>query len=64
VGFPFVAVAINLLSVTWFRYFRFKRELVITIRMKWPNLLIAVIGSALAAFYVMHLLADTVLGKG
>ena len=64
VGFPFVAVAVNLLSVSWFRYYRWKRELVISIRMRWPNILIAIIGSALAAFYVMHLLADTLLGKG
>ena len=64
VGFPFVAVAVNLLSISWFRYYRFRREFVISIRMRWPNILIAIIGSALAAFYILHLLADTLLGRG
>ena len=62
VGFPFVAVAVNLLSISWYRYYPFRRELVISIRMRWPNILIAIIGSALAAFYILHLLADTLLG--
>ena len=62
VGFPFVAVAVNLLSISWYRYYHFRRELVISIRMRWPNILIAIIGSALAAFYILHLLADTLLG--
>ena len=62
VGFPFVAVAVNLLSISWYRYYHFRHELVISIRMRWPNILIAIIGSALAAFYILHLLADTLLG--
>lgn len=61
VGFPFVAVAINLLSISWFRYDHFRRELSITVRLRWPNLLIVIIGGALAAFYVLHLLADTLI---
>ena len=61
VGFPFVAVAVNLLSISWYRYYHFRRELVISVRMRWPNILIAIIGSALAAFYILHLLADTLL---
>ena len=63
VGFPLVAVAVNLLSISWYRYFHFRRELVISIRMRLPNLLIAIIGSVLAAFYILHLLADTLLGR-
>jgi hypothetical protein len=63
VGFPFVAVAVNLLSISWFRYYHFKKELVISVRMRWPNILIAIIGSALAAFYILHLLADTLLRR-
>lgn len=61
VGFPFVAVAVNLLSITWYRYYHLRHELVISIRMRWPNILIAIAGSALAAFYILHLLADTLL---
>ena len=63
VGFPFVAVAVNLLSISWYRYYHFRRELVISIRMRWQNLLIAIIGGALAAFYILHLLADTLSGR-
>jgi hypothetical protein len=63
VGFPFLAIAVNLLSVSWFRYYHFKKELVISVRMRWPNLLIAIIGGALAAFYILHLLADTLLKR-
>lgn len=61
VGFPFIAVIVNLLAITWFRYYPSRRELTISVRMRWPNILIAVIGSALAAFYILHLLADDVL---
>jgi len=64
VGFPFVAVILNLLAITWFRYDRTRKELNITLRMRWVNVVIAVAGSALAAFYVLHLLADTILGNG
>jgi hypothetical protein len=64
VGFPFVAIAVNLLSISWFKYYRWNRELVISIRMRWPNILITVIAGALAAFYILHLLADTLLGRG
>jgi hypothetical protein len=64
VGFPFVAVAVNLLSISWFRYYHHRKELVISIRMRWVNILIAIIGGALAAFYILHLLADTLLGQG
>lgn len=62
VGFPFVAVAVNLLSISWYRYYPIRRELVVSLRMRWPNILIAVIGGAIAAFYILHLLADTLSG--
>jgi hypothetical protein len=29
--------------------------------MRWPNIIIVIIGSALSAFYILHLLADTLL---
>jgi hypothetical protein len=64
VGFPLLAVILNMLAITWLRYDRTRKELNITLRMRWINILIALIGSALASFYVLHLLADTILGKG
>ena len=64
VGFPLLAVILNLLSITWYRYDRARKELTITVRMRWINVLIAIAGNALASFYVLHLLADTILGKG
>ena len=63
VGFPFIAVVLNLLAVTYYRYSPIRRELTITVRMKWPNLVIAIAGCALASFYILHLLADTLLNK-
>jgi hypothetical protein len=63
VGGPLLAVIFNLLAITWYRYDRARKELTITLRMRWTNILIVVIGSALASFYVIHLLADTILGK-
>jgi hypothetical protein len=64
VGFPLVAVAVNLLSISYYRYHRFRREFTITIRLRWWNLIIAIIGAGLAAFYILHLLADTLLARG
>lgn len=64
VGFPVLAVILNLLAITWYRYDRVRRELTVTVRMRWINVLIVIAGSALASFYVLHLLADTILGKG
>lgn len=63
VGFPLLAVILNLLAITWFRYDRTRKELNITLRMRWINLLIVIAGGVLASFYVLHLLADTLLGK-
>ncbi|HVS94862.1 MAG TPA: hypothetical protein VHE54_00200 [Puia sp.] len=64
VVFPLLAVILNLMAITWFRYDRARKELSISIRMRWVNVLIAIGGSALAAFYVLHLLADTLPGNG
>lgn len=64
VGFPVLAVILNLLAITWYRYDRARKELTIAVRMRWINVWIAVAGGALASFYVLHLLADTILGKG
>lgn len=61
VGFPFIAVILNLLAITYYKYNVLRKEVQITIRMKWPNILIAVAGAALASFYILHLLADTLL---
>ncbi|HXB94123.1 MAG TPA: hypothetical protein VNU70_03155 [Puia sp.] len=63
VGFPLLAVVFNLLAITWFRYDPIRKEWTITIRMRWRNVLVAGVSSALASFYVLHLLADTILGK-
>ena len=61
VGFPFIAVILNFLAIIWFKYYPNRRELAISIRMRWPNIIIVIIGSALSAFYILHLLADTLL---
>ena len=63
VGFPFIAVLMNLLAIIHYRFNPLRKELTIVVRMKWKNILIAVAGAALAAFYILHLLADTILSK-
>jgi hypothetical protein len=64
VGFPMLAVILNLLAITWFRYDRVRKELTVSVRMRWINVVIVIAGGALASFYVLHLLADTILSKG
>jgi hypothetical protein len=63
IGFPFIAVLMNLLAIIHYRFNPLRKELTIVVRMKWKNILIAVAGSALASFYILHLLADTILSK-
>jgi hypothetical protein len=63
VGFPFIAVLMNLLAIIHYRFNPLRKELTIVVRMKWKNILIAVAGSVLASFYILHLLADTILSK-
>jgi hypothetical protein len=64
IGFPLIAVVINLLSLSHFHYDKLSREFTITFKIRWWNIVITLAGGALAAFYTMHLLADTLLGKG
>jgi hypothetical protein len=62
VGFPLVAVTLNLLSLCHFQYDRIKQEFHITFKMRWWNIVLTIVGGALASFYILHLLADTLLG--
>ena len=64
IGFPMIAMILNLLSLSHFQYDRLRREFRITFRIRWWNIVIALAGGALAAFYILHLLADTLLGGG
>jgi hypothetical protein len=61
VGFPFIAVVLNILAIVYYRFNVIKKELTIVVRMRWPNILVAIAGAALASFYVFHLLADSLL---
>lgn len=62
VGFPMIAVVLNLLSLTHFQFDWLRREFRITFRIRWWNIVIVLVGGALASFYILHLLADTLLG--
>jgi hypothetical protein len=62
VGFPLLSVVINILSITHFRYDKGKRELDITIKARIWNMIVTAAGIALASFYTLHLLADSLLG--
>jgi len=62
VGFPLIAVVLNLLSICYFQYDRLKKEFYFHFRVRWWNIVITLAGGALAAFYILHLLADTILG--
>lgn len=61
VGFPMIAIVLNLLSICYFQYDKVRREFNITFKIRWWNILITLIGGALASFYILHLLADTLL---
>ena len=61
VGFPLIAIVLNLLSICYFRYDRVKKEFHISFRLRWWNIIITLAGGALASFYILHLLADTIL---
>jgi hypothetical protein len=62
VGFPLIAIVINILSISYFRYDKIKKEFDITIKVRWWNIVITIAGAALASFYTLHLLADSLLG--
>jgi len=64
VGFPLIAVVINLLSLSHFQYDRPSKEFTITLKIRWWNILITLMGAALAVFYILHILADSLLGAG
>jgi hypothetical protein len=61
VGFPLIAIVLNLLSICYFQYDRIKKEFHISFRLRWWNIIITLAGGALASFYILHLLADTIL---
>jgi len=62
VGFPLIAVTLNLLSLCHFQFDRIKQEFHITFKMRWWNIILTMAGGALASFYILHLLADTLPG--
>lgn len=62
VGFPLIAVVLNLLSICYFQYDRSNKEFHVHFRIRWWNIVITLAGGALASFYILHLLADTLLG--
>jgi len=62
VGFPMIAMVLNLLSLSHFQFDERSREFRVTFRIRWWNIVIALAGGALATFYILHILADTLLG--
>jgi hypothetical protein len=62
VGFPMIAMVLNLLSLSHFQFDERSREFRITFRIRWWNIVVALAGGALATFYILHILADTLLG--
>jgi hypothetical protein len=62
VGFPMIAMVLNLLSLSHFQFDERSREFRVTFRIRWWNIFIALAGGALATFYILHILADTLLG--
>jgi len=50
------------LSITYFQYDKNRREFNITIKIRWWNIIITLVGAAFASFYVFHILADSLMG--
>lgn len=64
VGFPMIAVALNILSITFFSYDSKRKELNMSFKLRWWNIVIILIDGAVAAFFLFHLVADTlIIGK-
>lgn len=63
VGFPIIAVAINMLSITFFSYNREQKELNFAFKIRWWNVFITLAGGLLASFFLLHLIADSLAGK-
>ena len=61
VGFPMIAMVLNLLSLSHFQFDKRGREFRATFRIRWWNIVIVLAGGALATFYILHILADTLL---
>ncbi len=57
VGFPMIAMVLNLLSLSDFHFDGRSKEFHITFRVRWWNVVIALAGGALATFYILHMLA-------
>jgi hypothetical protein len=62
VGFPMIAIVLNLLSLSHFQFNQLRREFRITFRVRWWNIAIVLAGGGLATFFILHLLADTLPG--
>jgi hypothetical protein len=62
VGFPIIAIAMNMLSITYFKFDKTKKEFDITIKIRWWNIIITITGALVASFYILHILADSLLG--
>lgn len=62
-GCPFLGIILNMLSITCIYYDKVRREVNISIKLRWWNILVVILGTAVASFYALHLLADSVLGN-
>lgn len=56
---PAIGAIINLLAVTHFMYEKPKRELVITIKLKWKNIFLALLSIAILGFVFLYGLLET-----
>jgi len=55
---PAVGAVINLLSILHFTYDKPARELIVTIRMKWVNIILAVISVAVIAIIMLYAISE------
>ena len=51
-----------MLSIMYFKYNKARKELNIVVRVRWWNLIVTLVATAIALFYMLHLLADSILG--
>jgi magnesium-transporting ATPase (P-type) len=61
VCFPLLAVVLNLWSLSHFQFDRVRREFNISFKIRWWNILIILLGAALATYYIFHLLPSPFL---
>ena len=60
VGFPMIAIVLNALSLLHIQLNRSTRELIVTVKLRWPNLLLLCISSCILGIFLLYAITETI----